>query len=665
MAIAEARPRARPRMLLEIKMRARLLRSVAALAWVGLAVSVLAPTAALGEEKCLACHATAEDAGEERLVVDAAEWARTVHGAAGSACADCHAGKTRYPHEADDPRASCAGCHRRAVKAVANSAHAATDAPGASGAPASRAPDCFSCHGAAHALAPSSDEASPVHPKRLAVTCGNCHADPTLGMAAGVKLVQPLAAYTASVHARGVAEGRHSATCSACHGNHNILRATDPMSSVNRSHVAATCGDCHAEIAEAFAGSVHGVAASRGSAHSPVCTDCHGEHRILGPGDKGSPVYATNLPKMTCGRCHGDLRLSEKFGLKNTAVKAFEDSYHGLAGRAGATVVANCASCHGVHDILPSTDPRSHVSPENLAATCGHCHPGAGARFAIGAVHVLPEVKGETHSTVYWVRIFYLCLIVLVIGGMLLHNGLDLYRKAQHPRLLRTLPIPDRTPVRMGRMFRLSHALFALSFTVLVYTGFALTYPEAWWSRLATFGEPLVDLRGGVHRIAAVVMLAVAVMHVVHLCLSRRARACVGEMARPRLADFHEFKERVAYLAGRSPLPPDSPWVGYPEKIEYLAVIWGTLIMAVTGFMLWFPDAVLRVAPKWWTDLATVIHLYEAILAALSILVWHLYLVILDPLVYPFDTAAVNGRMTPGRAWERRNARMPGADEQQ
>ena len=173
-------------------------------------------------------------------------------------------------------------------------------------------------------------------------------------------------------------------------------------------------------------------------------------------------------------------------------------------------------------------------------------------------------------------------------------------------------------------------------------------------------GEPQVDLRGGIHRIAGVIMLGVGVMHVVHLFLSRRARACIGAMVRPGISDIHELKEKVAYLAGKHPMPPESPWVGYPEKMEYLAVVWGTFVMGVTGFMLWFPDVVLRNAPKWVTDLATVIHLYEAILAALAILVWHFYLVIFDPMVYPLDTAAIDGRSTPGRAWERRNAKVPG-----
>ena len=212
-----------------------------------------------------------------------------------------------------------------------------------------------------------------------------CHADPALGSEAGVKLVQPLAAYEASVHARGVAKGEHAATCSACHGSHDIRAAGDAKSQVDRKNVPATCGTCHAEVAQAFGASVHGQAAARGIREAPVCTDCHGEHRILGPADKGSPVYASNVPKMTCGRCHGDLRVTEKFGLKNTAVAAFDDSFHGLAGKAGDIDVANCASCHGVHDILPSSDPRSHVSPANLAATCGACHPGAGTHASRSA----------------------------------------------------------------------------------------------------------------------------------------------------------------------------------------------------------------------------------------------------------------------------------------
>jgi cytochrome b subunit of formate dehydrogenase len=351
--------------------------------------------------------------------------------------------------------------------------------------------------------------------------------------------------------------------------------------------------------------------------------------------------------------------LSEKFGLKATQVAAFEDSFHGLASRSGDATVANCASCHGVHDILPSSDERSHIHPSNLAATCGTCHPGAGATFAIGAVHVLPADPESAHPAVYWIRAVYLWLIVLTIGGMLLHNGLDFWRKARLPAL-RALAAPSGAPERMSRVFRLTHGLLAASFLVLVYSGFALTYPEAWWSRpLAAAGG--ADLRGTIHRVAAVVMLAAALLHVVHLARSRGARACAKALALPTRHDWHELKERVAFLFGRRRELPESPWVGYPEKMEYLAVLWGTFVMTATGFLLWFENLALRWAPKWVTDAATVIHFWEAVLAALAILVWHFYLVIFDPLVYPIDPAFWTGRSAGGRAHERRNAQPPRA----
>jgi cytochrome b subunit of formate dehydrogenase len=207
--------------------------------------------------------------------------------------------------------------------------------------------------------------------------------------------------------------------------------------------------------------------------------------------------------------------------------------------------------------------------------------------------------------------------------------------------------------------FRVAHGLLAASFLVLVYTGFALTFPEAWWSKpLAEIGGPS-DLRGTIHRIAAVVMLGAAAVHAVHLAKSRRARACARALLEPSRHDWHELRARVAFLLGRRKEPPEAPWVGYPEKLEYAAVLWGTFVMSATGCVLWFEEVALRFAPKWLTDVATVVHFWEAVLASLAILVWHFYAVIFDPLVYPLDPAFWTGRSAPGRAWERRNALPP------
>jgi len=582
--------------------------------------------------------------------VDPAAFAKTIHG--GLSCTDCHtAAKAAHGEEARN--VDCATCHEDAVTSLKASVHGQPVFTRISGKPA-----CQTCHGTVHTLTGRDDPASAIHPGKIAATCAQCHASEKIAHQAGVHLIQPLAAYQASVHARAVAAGKKAATCSSCHGSHDIQPAANPASRVNHQKIPETCGACHAEIAKLFAASVHGKAAARGLREAPVCTDCHGEHRILAPQDDGSPVSATNLPKMTCGRCHGDVRITEKFGLSAAAVSSFQDSYHGLAGRGGSQTVANCASCHGVHDILPSSDPRSHVNKANLAKTCGACHPGAGTSFAIGQVHVV-ATPGK-NAAVYWIRRLYLWIIWLTIGGMVLHNALDFRRKVISPMARPVVPLSP-TPLRRERMskgFRIGHGLMMVSFIVLAWTGFALKYPDGWWAAPLLAWEGKIALRSWIHRTAALVMLGALAFHGVHLLVDRQARACIRQMV-PSLADVHELRERLRWFFGRRPDMPHAPALGYPEKAEYLALIWGSLVMAATGFILWFENLTLRWLPKAAADIATTIHFYEAVLASLAILVWHFYFVIFDPLVYPMDTAWLTGREVPGRTLERTEPIVP------
>jgi len=83
----------------------------------------------------------------------------------------------------------------------------------------------------------------------------------------------------------------------------------------------------------------------------------------------------------------------------------------------------------------------------------------------------------------------------------------------------------------------------------------------------------------------------------------------------------------------------------YAEKLEYWAFLWGTAIMTTSGLLLWFNNFALRHFPKWVSDAATAVHWYEALLATFSILLWHFYMVIFDPLVYPMDLAWLTGKV--------------------
>ena len=559
-------------------------------------------------------------------------------------CLDCHPGGEELPHPDEIYGSECVSCHDVEAEEYSRSVHGFMMD---SGDPL--VTGCEACHGPAHTMIPSTDEASPIHHSRQPEMCGSCHSSEELASRANIHSVQPLESYTQSIHSRALAAGENAASCSDCHGAHLVLRSSDTRSSVHHEHISETCSHCHAEIAEEYERSVHGVASAQGVRESPVCTDCHGEHRILEPQHEDSPVHPSNIPKVTCERCHADVRLNEKYGLSPDKVATYEGSYHGLEARFGVTRVANCASCHGVHDILPSSDPRSHTHTENLDETCGQCHPGAGERYAIGPVHVLTDQP--EHAVVYWIRIIYIWLIVLTIGGMLLHNGLDFFRKLVSP-----LPRPAEGSVasteRMSPAFRFTHFLLMVSFLFLVYSGFALKYPEAWWACPMPWWEQSCAWRGLVHRVASVVMIIAGLFHLVHLAVDRKARAVIRQMI-PNKRDLTDIRGRIEYLLGVRKHPPTAAWMSYGEKMEYLAVVWGTVVMVVTGLGLWLEDIGLRIFPTWVLEAVTVVHLYEAILASLAILVWHLYAVIFDPLVYPMDTAWITGESVPAREAER------------
>ena len=91
----------------------------------------------------------------------------------------------------------------------------------------------------------------------------------------------------------------------------------------------------------------------------------------------------------------------------------------------------------------------------------------------------------------------------------------------------------------------------------------------------------------------------------------------------------------------------------YAEKAEYWALVWGMFVMAGTGVMLWAKVFVGDLLPRWWLDIATAIHFYEAVLATLAIVVWHFYQVFLDPGRLPHELGMV-GRKDVIRALQRR-----------
>lgn len=517
--------------------------------------------------------------------------------------------------------------------------------------------DCLQCHGDQDLTKETADgrtvsmfvDLAKLQASRHATnTCASCHVDIGSGHPDDGIAVKPVACsachqdqaemYGAGVHGLALARGMPGVpTCADCHGSHEVMPRGSPSSSLHPANLTATCGGCHETAATEVRDSVHGQALARGVRDAPTCTDCHSEHKI----ETLKTASGSRISEQICSQCHGSERINSRYRMPGDRLKTFLGSYHGLASKLGSTRAANCASCHGVHYILPSGDPRSSIHKDNLVATCGHCHPGATESFVSGKVHTDLTTSEDTGSVVNrWVRAIYLFLIFTTIGLFVVHNGLHWLRHALAARRA-----SGPWVVRMNFAQRWQHMGLALSFIVLAISGFALQYPGSWFALVLGSNEAI---RRWSHRAAALVLVGLGLYHIFYACFTREGRQLIRDLW-PRFKDATDVAQNVRHLTGATASKPRFGRFSYAEKVEYWAVIWGTIIMAATGFVIWFPVQFTSLLPRWAVDVALTIHYYEAILACLAIIVWHFYHVIFDPGVYPLNWAFWDGRLPKHR----------------
>ena len=201
--------------------------------------------------------------------------------------------------------------------------------------------------------------------------------------------------------------------------------------------------------------------------------------------------------------------------------------------------------------------------------------------------------------------------------------------------------------LRMTLNERIQHLNLAINFTILVITGFALKYPEAFWASPITDVPLGMTFRGFLHRLSGVATITLGGYHLLYLAFTERGRRIVIDMI-PMWKDAKDLWETL-----KNNLFINQPAkvirmgrFNFREKLEYLGLIWGTIVMTVTGCILWFKEEWLLFFPMWTFDVSRAIHFYEAILATLTIIVWHLYSVVWNPDVYPMSWAWISGNLT-------------------
>ncbi len=197
--------------------------------------------------------------------------------------------------------------------------------------------------------------------------CLKCHDDPEMtGFRGDAEIPMYVTAemITASTHAE--------MACIECH--------SDLAGSKRRRHAedleAVVCDDCHRSEARSHGNSLHGAAAKEGDPMAPTCADCHGKHDILPATNPDASTAVMNIPVL-CGNCHREgspVSRTHEISQDNI-LENYSMSIHGEGlFQQGLTVTAVCTSCHTAHDILPHTDERSSIHPDNVANTCTACH---------------------------------------------------------------------------------------------------------------------------------------------------------------------------------------------------------------------------------------------------------------------------------------------------
>lgn len=177
---------------------------------------------------------------------------------------------------------------------------------------------------------------------------------------------------------------------------------------------------------------------------------------------------------------------------------------------------------------------------------------------------------------------------------------------------------------RFSRIDRIEHALLLGSFTVLVITGIPQkfsTYLWANWMITAMGGIEVVRI---IHRVAAIVLMLETIYHFIAVGYKLYVKRVSLTML-PSVQDGKDAIQTLGYNVGLLKTPPKMGRYAFGEKVEYWAVIWGTVIMVITGFMLWNPIATANFLPGQIIPAAKAAHGGEALLAMLSIITWHFY----------------------------------------
>ena len=494
---------------------------------------------------------------------------------------------------------------------------------------------CATCHATIRDLDEHSDPhltGRPEFRRAMAGLCVSCHPEAA-------------AHYQDDLHSRATPD---ALLCMDCHDAHGDLSLK-----VSRAGILTACARCHREVSERYARSAHGAALlGKDNPDVPVCSDCHRAHAVRKSSTVDFHVSSVDL----CERCHGDAAKMNKYGLSTAVMQTYLQDFHGVslrysrkAGGVSGGVTATCVDCHGAHDIPRKDSPDSLTMKANVAKACRKCHPDATEQFT-GAwlSHYIPSLSRA--PLVYLARLFYWAFIPFMIAGLVLLIVVDfihLVRRREAP----AHPASGRTYVRFGAYRRAEHLVVMVTFTLLVVTGLPQKFNDQGWAEWVIGALGGLDTARLIHRVAGFAFAGLAFVHVaLNLVWLLRGRVFGDMLLQPK-----DFRDTIASLQLAFGLPAEKPRFGryeFRQKFEYWGMVLGGMVMVGTGFVLFWPVLFARVLPGELIAVAKVAHSFEAMMALLVIVIWHLYCSHLRPGFFPLDPSIFTGKIPVERLEE-------------
>ena len=446
--------------------------------------------------------------------------------------------------------------------------------------------------------------------------------------------------------------------CADCHTD---IHTHKPWKNDKRV-VIAKCVQCH-DKQSVYRNSVHGKAVASGNQDSAACNDCHNLHEIKPLGDPKSHENREFHTKV-CLKCHADAKMMQRNKVLTVAVKSYMESYHGKNYRLGfPEKVAGCADCHTSHDILPASDPKSSVNPENLVKTCSKCHSKASPLFTQYYAHGEHNDR-EKYPILFYTFIFMTSLLFFVFSVFWVHTLLWMFRgfvenrekaAAMEEGNFHVIQDGHKQYRRFNRGHIFLHFIVITSFLGLSLTGLPLKFNDQEWAKV------LMTLFGGsanaglIHRWCAAATFFyffAAIAMSIHFLFIRKdvtgnwlQRLFGPDSLCPNLRDIQDITGMVRWFLFKGQKPAFERWT-YWEKFDFFGVFWGMFIIGGSGLMLWFPQFFGMFLPGWMFNVATILHSDEALLATGFIFTVHFFNTHGRPEKFPMDFVIFNGQLS-------------------